>query len=871
MTPREITEARKRLGLDRNPSGVPLSGKVFRPTLPARKGAAEAARVAGRKIRRAFCPPKGVCRVAVPPIRTGAQRARPAPQTEAPTKIHAIYDAEGRRYSYEVAVLPLASVVASHTDVGAADPRARPEFQARTFSVRRAEAIAKDLDPDRLAPEGPTPTIGAPVVWLDAKTGLYHALAGNHRLVGMRLSGRFGKTAAFRVLVGSLEEAKRFAAASQRSDAAPETLLERARASTRSLDLTMDDLPRDLGAAPITRDNVADFLAKNKAFAAKLLRPGEEIAPEDAAARVNAALVGLLPTGAQEVLTVVGEKAEQAIAAGAPTLLYLHREARAGRALPVFDLFESFDRAARLFRRFSGRAKTAKQIVEDLERSAMTPTFAGFEKEAASEIDARDVGLILGLASLERRANPAEAMAEAFAALRALATENDPRQARLFGGAPEVSQTDVVRVLFGAAIAKQAAKFDVATASKNPPRRAGQKRAPCRCGTIACAGLSRNPPGALRKTSASPTKKYADDVEREFRKITGESPWPHGHRYTTNFDNHVSLYHAYGATAIDAARLLVTALGRHDWVLAQSPNDSLRARAVEYKEWRRAIETVVSRAYPSYTSRADLRKFVAREYKDGMAWYAREKVRKAAEQAAEEARWQAAVAVQAAEAAASVAARKKAAEESEATEKAARAAERAADQARRERLKDEPHRLSPEDLADAIDDPVAQAARDAEFLADIAKRFSTLDTNPSAKKPHCSNCGSTAGPFSTHGSGPTKVLLCTTDARACIRRGDERRAKRTKKNPPVTKRDVAYARGKFRRYAAGQECPFCGAGAEAVRRERGGGRTCLECLGTWTKAEMAGVEKNPSPPTRSISSSAARAGGRRRTRALAAR
>jgi len=430
-----------------NPPGATLSGKTYRPSLPADKGPAAAAKVAATKIRRAFCPPEGQCPRRLPTIRTAGGKDAPQP----------LFDAQGRRYTYRVVRLPLARIVASHQDDGAPDPRARAEFQARIFDIQRVRDMAKSLDLERLAPEGQSPTIGAPVVWLDPKSKLYHVLAGNHRFVASRLSGKVGKAIAVRELQGTLEDATRLAAASQQSDAAPETLAERGRAEARSAGLSLEDLPRDLGSEPITRDNVLAFLDRNPAFRKKLFAGAKQLEPADAAVRVRAALVGLLPQTTQQVLAAVGAKAEAAIAAAAPTLLYLRRAVAAGDALPVFDLLESFDRAAQIFTRFAGRGRSAAKIVEDLSHAAEQPHLFG--GDLAHEIDQADAGLILGLASLENRASPDEAVAAAFAEVVDLSLRNNPKQQNMFGEIVVISRLDLIRVLFGVRIADQAKRF----------------------------------------------------------------------------------------------------------------------------------------------------------------------------------------------------------------------------------------------------------------------------------------------------------------------------------------------------------------------------------------------------------------------------
>lgn len=397
-----------------------------------------------------------------------AARAAAAPITETGAR-QPLYDSEQRRYDYRPATV----------DVDALDVSERPgDFQSRdlTSQAERTKIgdIARKLDRERLAQMGPSPAEGAPVVWRDPETGRTHVVAGNGRVLAMREAGVEGQVPV-RVLEGDRAGAVRLAAASQRSASAPESPIAAARAAVKSLALTPEDAPRHVPGEPITRDNVADFVKKNPAFATKLNLPNY---PDAAAARVNQAIVGLLPESTQRVAEAVGAKVEQAIAAAAPVLLDLRRRAAAGEIRPEFDILGRFERAARAFENVAGRRTTGRKLVEDLSRAAEQPGLFG--KTAAQEIDQADAGLLLGLASMEGRANPGEAMAAALTKLRDTALEpgNSPRQGGLFGAATPAEPLDVVRTVFGDRVAEQAARFRPSGgAAGGPPGAPGAKQA----------------------------------------------------------------------------------------------------------------------------------------------------------------------------------------------------------------------------------------------------------------------------------------------------------------------------------------------------------------------------------------------------------
>lgn len=391
--------------------------------------------------------------------------ARPRPAAQMPfdepagtRATRSIYDERGRKYSYYVATdIPSDHIVTSHTASGAPDARYRADFQSRDFDVQRARELAASLDEGRLAPEGSSFAAGAPVVWRDPETGLYHVVAGNHRQVARAIAGKPG---AVRVLDGTLEEAKQAAAASQRSDAAPESTIERARATVRSLGLTAADVPRNVGAEPITKDTVAAFVTRNPSFARKVLGPRGAAEPGAAAEAVNAALTGLLPEGAQRAAQALGEKVEQAVAASAPALLDLHNRAKAGEVRPEFDLLARLDRAAQALEAVGGK-KGRRDIVRRLNDAAETPNLPGMPEDPVRQLDQPDAGVLLGLASMEGRAAPAAAMAEAVARVRnmALSAEFSPKQGGLFGAASSVDPLAVVAEAFGERVAAHSLKF----------------------------------------------------------------------------------------------------------------------------------------------------------------------------------------------------------------------------------------------------------------------------------------------------------------------------------------------------------------------------------------------------------------------------
>ena len=399
----------------------------------------------------------------------------PAPIPAGPLK--PIFDEHGRKYRYSVESVPMDKIVTSHDNAGAKDARYPEDFQSRDFDIRRADDMSKNLDLDKLTPEGSSPTTGSAVVWLEPETGLYHVVAGNHRTVAARMSGRFGNRMPVRVLDASRAEARQLAAASQRVDAAPESTIERARAAVRGLDVTIEDVPRNVGAEPITRDNVGTFVRANPGFASKVLR-GAQADPAAAAARLNETLVGLLPESVQRVLSAVGTKAEAAITGSAPAILDLHKRAMAGEVRPEFDLLPMFDRAAEAIESFAGKGLSKGEIVRRLNHAAEQPSLPGM-KDPVHAMGQADAATLLGLVSMEGRADPAGAMASAMFRVRQRALGADsPRQGGLFGEAVTVDPMSVLRDLWGEKVVEQAGKFNPtgspAQAHKSPGRHRGE-------------------------------------------------------------------------------------------------------------------------------------------------------------------------------------------------------------------------------------------------------------------------------------------------------------------------------------------------------------------------------------------------------------
>lgn len=368
-------------------------------------------------------------------------------------------DKYNRKYTYRVAKVPPKDVVASHRPDGSPDPRyPGEEFQARDFNIQTARDYAAKLDPEQLLPEGITPTLGAPVIWRNPDTGHYLVVAGNHRAVAMQIA-QPDAPVPFRVLKGTREQASELAAASQGIAAQPESMIARARAAVRSVGLTQADVPTVIPTEVITRDNVGTFVANNPAFAKKVLQGTVGADAEAAAARVNEALVGLLPEPLQRFVQKVGLKAEQAIEGAAPVLLDLQRRAAEGTIEPDFDLLPMFQRAADAFERFAGKKMTKAQVIQKLNDVTEQVSLPGFD-DPIHVLDQGDAGILLGFLSMEGRQNPGAFMVDAMKQIHRRATGQSKAQGVLFGaGVTRPTPLSFVREIFGDQIADQTKKF----------------------------------------------------------------------------------------------------------------------------------------------------------------------------------------------------------------------------------------------------------------------------------------------------------------------------------------------------------------------------------------------------------------------------
>lgn len=344
-----------------------------------------------------------------------------------------IYDSEGRSYGYTRDVVPLSDLITSHDDAAREDPRFPQRFQARDRSATESQLdimkMARTLDPERLAQLGPTPTEGAPVVW-DGDGQRNIVLAGNGRTMALRqappelqacyldliesLTGHRGVLV--RRLKASPAEALAFAAASQRSGAAPETPMEQARALVRSLGgLTYATLPRTntepLKGAPLSDLNVVRFEDWNRGLKQTVYPTGAPADNRARADRYTLVFLALLPDAVKTAIASVGREAEDLFAGMAPYLAELQGMRQRGElaGLDFLDPLPRIARAAPLLASYAGMSSRA--ILNDLAIKAVNPPLPGFTDPLAG-LEVPDIAWTLGLVRAAGRANPYEVGAD---------------------------------------------------------------------------------------------------------------------------------------------------------------------------------------------------------------------------------------------------------------------------------------------------------------------------------------------------------------------------------------------------------------------------------------------------------------------------
>lgn len=396
-----------------------------------------------------------------------------------------IYDERNRRYEYKVEVVPPEKIRASHDIHFRPTPGYPPEFQARDRSSKESQLdvtqMASHFDPERFAQVGPTPVEGSPVVWGRNRD----VLAGNGRMLAFLLASPSiqeeyydliedltGKRGVLvRRLVGaSKDQAVNFAAASQRSASAPESPIERAIASVRSLSIkTLSDLPPgfyfDDKPRILRGDNVTAFEIDNRSFVDLVYPHGGPALASDRAERYREVLLGLLPSAAHETIQAGGEKVEQAFTGLAPYLAQLHGM-RVFREDPEFrsayDPIPRLERAAKLMRRFKGKSRNQifQQLTEDLQNRHMFVD----EGNPIFSMEAADIGWVYGLLGSVGLRNPEMTGAEIGAKLYDFVRKEAERlgtagETAAFFEVDPPNPLDQVDAVFGPRIGEKTRKF----------------------------------------------------------------------------------------------------------------------------------------------------------------------------------------------------------------------------------------------------------------------------------------------------------------------------------------------------------------------------------------------------------------------------
>ena len=383
-------------------------------------------------------------------------------------------DGDLNEYAGELAVVDMkqfgTDVVASHAPVrrpAAAGGltltamRHYPEgFQARMreaeASVKQVRGIAGNPKYELLLEFGNDVTGGPPVVYrMELEGGLADVVVqGNGRVAGMAawrqtqwkayraaleqivgpIPKEIKKPMLVRRLSGTPEDARQLAARGQQAATLRETQIERARAALNALGADVENIPAVRIRKPVTRENAEQFLFDNPEFQEWLLG---NVAPtkreqimasgEELAERVNDVFVAMLPRSVQELAAGLPEKMEAMFTALAPQAAYLHSLRRADRIHPHYDLYPALENAALLYRQIARKRGSYAGIVDELDRIAATPTFAGMEDELSGATQ-RGMAMAVGMSKASRGRDPSQTMLDGINRVVAAALADDPKQ-----------------------------------------------------------------------------------------------------------------------------------------------------------------------------------------------------------------------------------------------------------------------------------------------------------------------------------------------------------------------------------------------------------------------------------------------------------
>lgn len=418
-------------------------------------------------------------------------------------------DGEGRLYSFRWALVPMASILTSHTATGRKTDGYPQELQGRdrgaASSQAQVQALAASLDPRRILLASSTPADSAPVVVYLPDRDAYAVASGNGRAMAARaafsesetweqylsaVSSRWNIAAkldevdrsarflAVRVLGGkqgaSLDQARALAGASQGTASAELTELERAAHLGRSLGI---ETPVSIGGInwdrPIAQNEIAGFARSNPKFWQGLtekLDPSKRAAtkssPEASSKLVLSAMLQGLPPGVLAQVYAPDGKPDlvEALVGMLPAYWTIQTEINNGDVKPGWALAPVLALALDWYRRLGGKgvaamraalAEESAQHALDLEPSNEGPTMS----------DPLAYALGVAFVKASARTDPAEAMASYLVPYLEQARQDSPSAISMFGG--DMEGPEPARVLLGAVDRRLLGK---APMRSNPPR-----------------------------------------------------------------------------------------------------------------------------------------------------------------------------------------------------------------------------------------------------------------------------------------------------------------------------------------------------------------------------------------------------------------
>ncbi len=381
-----------------------------------------------------------------------------------------LFDSEGRRYSYEIDVLPIEQVITSHDDQFLPVPLFPQELQARdrgsVENQLEVQKIAREMDPERLLQVGPTATEGTPIIWAAPLAGGGKgmvALAGNGRTMAFRqapaeiqakyldlvhyLTGRRGLLVR-RIQRVDKQGALRFAAASQESAGAAQTPLEKSRGLSRSIGIkSFAELPpidtTSLRGSPLGDDErrFSKFEVANKSLRARAFPTGEAAQWRARAERYALIFLSLLPEDAKNAIEDMGPAAEAVLVGMSPYLGEMGSRWSKGEFSQVGDYLNvtpSLARIAPVMSKYKGWSPS--RVFADLSQRFSQPTLAGFEEaDPLAGLSFVDVSWLLGILRAAATTNPEKRGATlGYKLVKAADSELVDVQQAMFGYEPDV-------------------------------------------------------------------------------------------------------------------------------------------------------------------------------------------------------------------------------------------------------------------------------------------------------------------------------------------------------------------------------------------------------------------------------------------------